>query len=158
MLNKKKIKHTVIPGGATGYIQAAEKSLNKTIKDQLREMYDQWTDEEPHTNTKGSNTRRPPLKEIVQWILIAWSDLDKEIIIKSFRSCDLSIQDDGSEDNEFARFKPGKPLRSGFDRLKAAMAAAAKELADRFIELDIENDPDLVIGYNREEVEDVNIE
>ena len=121
-------------------------------------MYDQWTDEEPHTNTKGSNTRRPPLKEIVQWILIAWSDLDKEIIIKSFRSCDLSIQDDGSEDNEFACFKPGKPLRSGFDRLKAAMAAAAKELADRFIESDIENDPDLVIGYNREEVEDVNIE
>ena len=90
--------------------------------------------------------------------MIAWSDLDKEIIIKSFLSCDLSIQDDGSEDNEFACFKPGKPLRSGFDRLKAAMAAAAKELADRFIESDIENDADLVIGYNREEVEDVNIE
>ena len=35
------------------------------------------------------------LKNIAQWILKAWSDLDKEIIIKSFRCCALSIQGDG---------------------------------------------------------------
>ena len=36
------------------------------------------------THTKVGNMRGPPLKQIVQWILKAWSDLDKEIIIKSF--------------------------------------------------------------------------
>ena len=91
-------------------------------------MYDQWMDEGPHTHTKGGNMRGPPLKQIVQWILKAWSDPDKAIIVKLFRCCALSLQDDGSEDNKIALFKPGKPLSSGFERLKAAMAEAAKEL------------------------------
>ena len=158
MLNKGKIDPIVIPGGATGHIQATDVSWNKPIKDQLREMYDQWMDEGPHTYTKESNMRGPPLKQIVQWILKAWSDLDKEIIIKSFRCCALSIQDDGSEDNEIVCFKPGKPLSSGLERLKAAMAEAAKELVDPFTESDIENDPDLVIDSDREEDGDVDIE
>ena len=84
MLNKGKIDPIVIPGGATGHIQATDVSWNKPIKDQLREMYDQWMDEGPHTYTKEGNICRPPLKQIFQWILKAWLDLDKEIIIKSF--------------------------------------------------------------------------
>ena len=59
----------------------------------------------------------------------------------------------GSKDNEIARFKPGKPLSSGLERLKAAMADAAKELVDPFTESDIKNDPDLVIDSDRGEDE-----
>ena len=88
----------------------------------------------------------------------AWSDLDKEIIIKSFRCCALTIQNDWSEDSEIACFKPEKPLSSGLERLKAAMAEAAKELVDPFSESDIKNDPELVIDWDREEDEDVDIE
>ena len=121
-------------------------------------MYDQWMDERPHTHTKGGNIRGPTLKQIVQWILKAWLDLDKEIIIKSFRRCALSMQDDGSEDKEAVCFKPGKPLSSGLERLKDTMAEAAKDLFDAFTELDIKNDPDLVIYSEREEDEDVDIE
>ena len=73
--------------------------------------------------------RGPPLKLIIQWIFKAWPDLDKEINIKSFRCCPLSIQDDASEDNEIACFKP---LSSGLERLKAAIAEAAKERVDPF--------------------------
>ena len=79
-----------------------------------------------------------------------WSDLDKVIIIKSFRCCALLIQDDEREEDKTACFKPGKPLSSGLERLKAAMAEAAKELADPFTESDIKNDPDLVIDSDRE--------
>ena len=39
LLDKGKIDPVVIPGGATGHIQAADVSWNKLIKDQLREMY-----------------------------------------------------------------------------------------------------------------------
>ena len=88
----------------------------------------------------------------------AWSDLDKEIIIKLFRCCALSIQDGGSEDNEIACFKPRKPLSSGLERLKDVMAEAAKELVDHFTESDIKNDLDLVIDSDREEDEDVDME
>ena len=69
----------------------------------------------------------------------------------------MSKQDNGGEDNEIACFKPGKSLSSGLERLKAAMAEAAKELVDPFTELDIENDPDLVTDSDREEDEDVDI-
>ena len=67
----------------------------------------------------------PPLKQVVQWVLKPWSDLDKVIIIKSFRCCALLIQDDEREEDKTACFKPGKPLSSGLERLKAAMAEAA---------------------------------
>ena len=158
MLNKGKIDPVVIPGGATGHIQAGDVSWNKPIKDQLREMHDYWMNEGLHTHTKGVNMRGPPLKQIVQWILKGWSDLHKGIIFKSFRCCALSIQDDGSEDNEIACFKPGKPLNSGLEHLKAAMAEAAKDLFDPFTESDIQNFPDLVIYSDREEDEDVDME
>ena len=39
LLSKEKIGPVVIPGGATGHIQAADISWNRPIKDQLREMY-----------------------------------------------------------------------------------------------------------------------
>ena len=82
LLKKGKIDPVVIPGGATGHIQVADVSWNNPIKDQLREMYDQWMDEGPHTHTKGGNMRELPVKETIQWIMKAWLDRDKEIIIK----------------------------------------------------------------------------
>ena len=100
----------------------------------------------------------PPLKQITQWILKAWSNLDKEIIIKWFACCTLSIQGDGSKDNKIACFKPGIPLSSGLKRLKAAMTEVAKELVDPFTESDIENDPEHVIYSDRKEDGDVDLE
>ena len=85
-------------------------------------------------------------------------DLDKEIIIKLLRSCVLSIQDGGSEDNKIAYLKPGKLLGSGLERLKTAMTEAAKELVDPFTELAIKNDRDLVTDSGRDEHEGVDFE
>ena len=65
-LSKGKIDPIVIPLGAIGHIQAADVSWNKTIKDQLREVYDQRIDEGPRTHTKGGNMRGLSLKQIVQ--------------------------------------------------------------------------------------------
>ena len=97
------------------------------------------------------------LKNIAQWILKAWLDLDKENIIKSFLCCALSIQDDRCKGNKTACLKPGKPLSSGLEHLKTAMAESNKELVDPFTEWDIENDPGLAVNLDREEDEDVDI-
>ena len=51
-----------------------------------------------HTFTAARNMRAPPWREIVQWILEAWNDLDKDIIVNSFKSCALTLAVDGSED------------------------------------------------------------
>ena len=115
-------------------------------------------DERLHTHTNGSDMQKTPLKQIVQWILKAWLDLDQEIIIKSFHCCALSSRDNEIQDNEIACFKSRKPLNSGLERLKAAMARAAKEFDDLFTESDSENNPDLIIDSDWEEDEDVDIE
>ena len=88
----------------------------------------------------------------------AWSDLDQEMIIKSFHCFVLSAHHNETRDNEIAWFKPGKALSSGLERLRVAMAKAAKEFVDRFTESDTENNPDLVIDSDWEEDEDVDIE
>ena len=88
----------------------------------------------------------------------SWSGLGKKIIIKPSGCCTLSVQDNGSEDNEIACLKPGKPLSSGLERFKVAMAETTQEPTDSFTELDIQSDPDLVIDSDRGEDEDVDIE
>ena len=133
LLNKGKTDPTVIPGGALDILKL-QLSWNKPIKDQLKEMYDQWMDERSLTHIEGGNMRGPPLKQIAQWILKAQSDLDKVIIIKLFHCCALSIPDCGSEGKEIACFKLEKPLSSALERLKAAMAETAKELLDPITE------------------------
>ena len=60
LMSKGKIDQVIIPGGATGHIQAPEVSWNKPMKDKLRELYDQWMEEGPHATTKGGNMRGPP--------------------------------------------------------------------------------------------------
>ena len=69
----------------------------------------------------------------------------------------MSIQDDASKNNEIACFKPEKTTEL-LERLKVAMAKAAKELVGLFTESNIKYDPDLVIDSDREEDEDVDIE
>ena len=61
MLNEGKIDLVVIPGGATGHIQVADRSWNKPIKDQMREIYGQWMDEGPNTH-QGRQYARTHIK------------------------------------------------------------------------------------------------
>ena len=86
-LNRAKIDHVIVPGGCTKYIQAPDVSWNKPFKAKVTEKYDEWMANGHHTFTAAGNMRAPPRREIVQWILEAWNDLDKDIIVNSFKSC-----------------------------------------------------------------------
>ena len=63
--------------------------------------------------------RAPPRREIVQWILEAWNDLDKDIIVNSSKSCALTLAIDGAEDELIHCSKPSQPCHSGLAQLKA---------------------------------------
>ena len=45
---------------------------------------------------------------IVTWILEAWVQLDKELVIRSFKLCALTLKNDGGEDIIYC-FKSGQP-------------------------------------------------
>ena len=84
----------------------------------------------------------PPLRTILLWVLDAWRELDRDIVIKSFRCCALSNAVDGTEDNEITCFGPGKQLESGKEHLENNPFA----LDDS----DVEENPGLVIDESDE--------
>ena len=55
---------------------------------------------------------------VAEWILESWNRLEKNLIIKSFKSCGLNLKTDGSEDHLIHCFKEGQPCARGLDMLK----------------------------------------
>ena len=51
--------------------------------------------------TKGGNLRKPEYNIICKWILEAWAEIPKEMIVKSFKKCGISNAMNGSEDDLF---------------------------------------------------------
>ena len=89
---------------------------NKSFKAKVTEKYDAWMADGAHSFTAAGNMRGPPRPEIVKWVLEAWETLDRELIIRSFRSCALTVAPDGSEDDQIHCLKEVQPCHSGQDR------------------------------------------
>ena len=64
-----------------------------------------------------------PRHEIVMWVLEAWETLDRELIIRSFRSCLLTVSPGGSEDDQIHYLGEGQPCHAGQDRLVSIQQA-----------------------------------
>ena len=104
-LRTSKIDPLIIPRGCTKYIQVPDVVWNKPFKANVTEKYDEWMAGEAHPFTAAGNMLAPPRGEIVKWILAAWDDLDKTMIINSFKSCARTVAVDGSEDGHMHCFK-----------------------------------------------------
>ena len=55
---------------------------------------------------------------VVALILESWNWLEKNLLIKSFKSCGLNLKTDGSEEHLIHCFKEGQPCANGLDMLK----------------------------------------
>ena len=60
ILNESKVDSVLVPGGCTKYIQAADMSRNKPMKEYLREMYDLWLAENEHELTTHGHMKPVP--------------------------------------------------------------------------------------------------
>lgn len=103
------ITTAVIPGGCTKYVQAPDVMWNKPFKASLHASYDEWlagdTDKQ---YTSGGNLKAPSRHLLLDWVLVAWDKLDKDLIIKSFKVCGQSVKPDGSEDGLILCFREGQ--------------------------------------------------
>ena len=131
-LSKNKVDVALVPGGCTKYIQPPDISWNKPFKQFVTEQYDRWMAEGVHALTAAGNMKAPPRRKIVAWILDAWRQLEKEVIIKSFRCRGLCISADGSEDDEIHCFKINQPCEKGKERLKLLMGTLDETTVDPF--------------------------
>ena len=75
-------------------------------------MYDEWMEEGVHHFTEARNMKPPTRKMTVEWTLQPWSQLSKQLIINSFKSCALNLAHDWSEDASIHCFKEGEKMRS----------------------------------------------
>ena len=64
------------------------------------------------------NTKPTSRHLVVEWILESWNWLEKNLIIKSLKSCGLNLKADGSEDHLIHCFKEVQPCANGLDMLK----------------------------------------
>ena len=96
ILRSSHVDTIIVPGGCTKFIQAADVSWNKPIKEHLGEMYDKSLAENEHELTAQGNMRAPSRRQMVTWVSEAWKKLPDDLIRKSFKVCVLSSSLDGS--------------------------------------------------------------
>ena len=94
---------SIIPRGYIGYVQVLDISVNKIIKQYLKEYKEAYYDEHIEEQNLGKVTVGDRRVLITHWVGIAWERLHvehKETIIKTFRQVGLSLAPDGSKDSE----------------------------------------------------------
>lgn len=88
----------IVPGGCTKFIQvsyflvyrftlnfkAPDVSWNKPFKQRITERYEMWLHTGDRQVTQAGNPRAPDLEIILEWIDMSWSEIPKELIVKSF--------------------------------------------------------------------------
>lgn len=98
----------MIPGGLTRLVQPADVSWNKPFKEAYKELYSQWMVSGEKSYTPAGNVRAPSKLLCLRWVKEAWSKVSKEVIVKSFRVCGISVSIDGKEDDEIHCVKNGE--------------------------------------------------
>lgn len=83
-LKKMKSKISIIPGGLTKLLQPLDIAVNKSFKDHLRAIWENWMVDGEHSFTKTGRMRRATYAEVSNWVLQAWSKVKVSSITNGF--------------------------------------------------------------------------
>ena len=139
VLRSLRVQTAVIPGGCTKFIQPADVSWNRLFRQMIQCFHDDWLSSDDLPTTVGGNLRAPSLDVYLQWVVDAWSSISTDIIVKSFRTCGISLKHDGSEDEEIHLFKETGPCPESLNVLKDKIASgvtARVQPAEDFVTID----------------------
>ena len=85
-----------IPGGCTSICQPADACRNAVFKRKVREEWVRWGRTE--RRTPAGNLQMATRQDVINWISYAWDEISEDLIKKSFKSCGITIDLNGSED------------------------------------------------------------
>ena len=128
------VESVLVPGGCTKYIQAPDVSWNKPLKAHVTEQFDEWLTNRIHEYTAGGKMKPAPRRRVVEWILNSWKSMPVELNAKLFRSCTLTLPNDGQEDDQISCFKPGRTCEAGREILNQQMkllTIVTRQIKDR---------------------------
>ena len=125
VLSELKVHTAVVPGGCTKYVQAPDVSWNQPFKAAISRLHEDWMADDMAEKelTRGGNPRPPPMDTYLQWVIDAWEGLSADLIRASFKSCGITNNVDGTEDELVHCFKPHGPIPEGLQVLKAQTIA-----------------------------------
>ena len=126
-LKKLQIDTAMIAGGCTKFIQAPDVYWNAPFKNKVRQFYENWMLHCEKSYTKSENMRAPSTEVYLKWIVNAWDQMPKDLIIKSFKGCGLTNTLDGSVDCKIHYFRSDGPIKTGQELLQQARANADTE-------------------------------
>ena len=80
---------------------------------------------------------KPSRHLVAEWILKSWNWLEKNFVIKPFKSCELNLKTDVSEDHLIHCFKEGQPCANDLDKLKEKqnLLSSAEYLNNNLLEI-----------------------
>jgi hypothetical protein len=100
---KKQVKNhseiAVIPGGLTKLLQPLDLSVNKSFKNKLRNLWEDWMINGYHTFTKGGNIKRASYSEVCHWIMQSWDSITPECIKNGFRKSTVEFYGEITEND-----------------------------------------------------------
>ena len=94
-----------------------------------------------HGDREWTNTGNPPppgIETYLIWVVESWDSIPEEDIAKSFKTCGITNDLDGNEDNEIHCFKPRGPVFRG--RVLIQNACNGKQMVELLEEIDLNED------------------
>ena len=113
LLKEMNPKSIIVPGVCTKYIQDSNVVWGKPFKPRIAKFYDKCLASRVEQYTKAGNLKPFPRRLVVTWVLEAWKEISKEMILQPFKGCALTI-----DDHEISSFKPGKPCANGLTLIR----------------------------------------
>ena len=149
-LTQYKVDAAVIPGGCTKFLQPADVSWNKSLKNKLSDAYDEWMEKGEHEYTAGGNMRAPSLELVCTWIRDSWGLITRDMVAKSFVSCGISAPITGEQDDQIVCLRSDDMATH-----RESLVKKTTDLASLEPRGDVTDDPDPEEGQDNEGVIDL---
>ncbi|KAI1696239.1 brinker DNA-binding domain-containing protein [Ditylenchus destructor] len=143
-----KMYQPVFGPGIDTTFNAPDVSWNMPFKQHIQREYNNWMLAADREWTVKGNPRAPGMEVYLGWISNAWESLTREAIQKSFKTCGITNNPDGSEDHMIHCLRPEGSIPLGQDLLRKARLEKDVEV---IIPEEPDEDEDLNNGYKSDE-------